>query len=144
MTITGAFDGAFATFFGGIVLTDNHARRILKRDRFSEDVVAVVHIPDRTIRKENLRRLDFGPIRPQVEAAFRLAERGEYFRAMDTNSGAYAAVLGGGEAAAVRARGAGALAAGISGPGPAIIALAERSELQPVQEALSEPASLVP
>src|SRR5207245_9558777 len=70
VTLTGAFDDACASFFGGIVLTDNHARRILKRDRFSEDVVAVVHIPDRTIRKENLRRLDFGPIRPQVEAAF--------------------------------------------------------------------------
>ena len=78
---------------------------------YGEDVVAVVHIPDRTIRKENLRRLDFGPIRPQVEAAFRLAERGEYFRAMDTNSGAYAAVLGVSEAPAVRTREAGALAA---------------------------------
>jgi len=143
VTLTGAFDDACASFFGGIVLTDNHARRILKRDRFSEDVVAVVHIPDRTIRKENLRRLDFGPIRPQVEAAFRLAERGEYFRAMDTNSGAYAAVLGVSEAPAVRAREAGALAAGISGTGPAIIALAERSDLEPVRDALAEPASVV-
>ncbi|HVG36407.1 MAG TPA: shikimate kinase [Thermoplasmata archaeon] len=143
VTLTGAFDDACASFFGGIVLTDNHARKILRRDRFSEDVVAVVHIPDRTIPKAALKRLDFGPIRPEVEAAYRLAERGEYFRAMEANSGAYAAVLGVSEAPAVRARKAGALAAGISGTGPAIIALAGRSEVEAVRAAMAEPASVV-
>ena len=143
VTLTGAFDDACASFFGGIVQTDNHARTILKRDRFPEGVVAVVHIPDRTILKAALKRLDFGPIRSEVEAAFRLAERGDYFRAMEANSRAYAPVLGVSEAPAIRAREAGALAAGISGTGPAIIALAERSEVEPVRDAMAEPASVV-
>lgn len=143
VTLTGAFDDACASFFGGIVLTDNLDRRILKRDRFSEDLIAVVHIPDRTIPKAALKRLDFGPIRPQVETAFRLAKRGEYFQAMEANSRAYASVLGVSEAPVVRAREAGALAAGISGTGPAMIALVERSEVEPVRDAMAEPGSMV-
>ena len=143
VTLTGAFDDACASFFGGIVLTDNQARGILKRDRFSDGIVAVLHIPNRTIPKASLRRTDFGAIRPQVETAFRLAERGEYFRAMEANSAAYASVLGVDEAPAVRAREAGALAAGISGTGPAIIALAERSAVEPVRLAMASAASAV-
>lgn len=143
VTLTGAFDDACASFFGGIVLTDNDARRILNRDRFSEDIVAVVQIPDRTIPKASLKHVDIGPIRPQVETAFRLAERGEYFRAMEANSAAYASVLEVDEGPAVRARQVGALAAGISGTGPAIIALAERSEVGPVRDTMAETASVV-
>ena len=143
VTLTGAFDDACASFFGGIVLTDNQARGIFKRDRFSDGIVAVVHSPDRTIPKASLKRADFGAIRPQVETAFRLAERGEYFRAMEANSRAYASILGVDEAPAVRAREAGALAAGISGTGPAIIALAERSAVEPVRLAMAGAASAV-
>src|SRR5437870_1695461 len=62
---------------------------------------------------------------------------------MEANSRAYAPVLGVSEAPAIRAREAGALAAGISGTGPAIIALAERSEVEPVRDAMAEPASAV-
>jgi shikimate kinase len=143
VTLTGAFDDACASFFGGIVLTDNHARRILKRDRFSEDLLAVVHIPDRTIPKAGLKHLDFRPIRPQVETAFRLAERGEYFPAMEANSRAYAPILAVDETPAVRAREAGALAAGISGTGPAIVALTETSEVEAVRAAMAGAASAV-
>src|SRR2546430_6559833 len=54
VTLTGAFDDACASLFGGNVLTDNHARSILQRDPFSAHVVAVVHIPGRSIRKEHV------------------------------------------------------------------------------------------
>jgi len=141
VTITGAFDDACASFFGGIVLTDNQARKILKTDRFAGDVVAIVHVPHRSIRKASLKGMDFGAIRPQVENAFRLAQHGEYFRAMEANSAAYASDLGVDEAPAIRAREAGALAAGISGAGPAIIALAKRSQVEPVRKAMEEGAS---
>lgn len=143
VTLTGAFDDACASFFGGIVATDNRSRSILKTDRFPDDVVAVVHLPDRTIAKASLRRLDFGVIRPQVETAFRLAQRGDYYRAMELNSAAYAAILGVDETPAIRAREAGALAAGISGTGPAIIALAEPSEVKSVRNAMAEADSRV-
>jgi len=143
VTLTGAFDDACASFFGGIVLTDNRSDTILRRDRFSDDLVAVVEVPARMIPKASLKGLDFASIRPQVEAAFRLAQRGDYLRAMEANSTAYAPVLGVDETPAVRARKAGAIAAGISGTGPAIIALVKPPHIEPVQKAMEESASEV-
>jgi len=141
VTITGAFDDACASFFGGIVSTDNRSDTILRRDRFPDDLIAVVEMPARKIPKASLKGLDFVSIRPQVEAAFRLAQRGDYFRAMEANSAAYAPVLGVDETPAVRARQAGAIAAGISGTGPAIIALVRPPHIEPVRKALEESAS---
>src|SRR3989475_277008 len=141
VTLTGAFDDACASFFGGIVSTDNRSDTILRRDRFPDDLIAVVEVPARKIPKASLKGLDFVSIRPQVEAAFRLAERGDYFRAMEANSAAYAPVLGVDETPAVRAREAGAIAAGISGTGPAIIALVRPPHIEPVRKALEESAS---
>ena len=141
VTLTGAFDDACASFFGGIVSTDNDSETVLGRDRFPEDLVAVVEVPARMIPKASLKGVDFASIRPQVEAAFRLAQRGDYFRAMEANSAAYASVLGVDEAPAVRVREAGAIAAGISGTGPAIIALVRPPHVEPVRKAMEESAS---
>jgi shikimate kinase len=143
VTITGAFDDACASLYGGICVTDNRGRRILALDRFPMDLLAVVQIPRRLIRKSDLKGFDFAGIRPAVEAAFHLALRGDYFRAIEANSAAYAPVLGIDETPAHRARAAGALAAGITGTGPAILALAKRDRAKPVQEAMEDGESEV-
>jgi shikimate kinase len=138
VTITGAFDDACAAFFGGIVVTDNGNRKLLVADRFPEGLVAVVQVPRRMITKPSLRDVDFSSIRPQVDEAFRLALRGDYFRAMEANSAAYAPVLGIDETPAVRARAAGATAAGITGAGPAIVALTKPGHVGAVHAALTD------
>ncbi len=143
VTITGAFDDACASFFGGIVVTDNRARKLLAADRFPEGLVAVVQIPQRAITKPSLRGIDFSSIRPRVEEAFRLALRGDYFRAIEVNSAAYAPLLGIDETPAIRARAAGAMAAGITGAGPAIVALVKPAYVDPVRKALDDGASEV-
>src|SRR5207247_1346730 len=94
VTITGAFDDACASLYGGICLTDNRTRRILAVDRFPMDLLAIVHIPRRRIRKLDLKGIDFAGIRPAVEAAFHLALRGDCFHAIDANSAACAPLLG--------------------------------------------------
>ncbi len=138
VTITGAFDDACATFFGGIVVTDNRSRKLLSADRFPEGLMAVVQVPRRMITKPSLKDKDFSSIRPQVEEAFRLAIRGDYFRAMEVNSAAYAPVLEVDESPAIRARAAGAVAAGITGAGPAIIALAKPAHVDAIQKAMAD------
>ncbi len=100
--------------------------------------MAVVQIPVRTIRKPSLRGTDFSVIRPQVEEAFRLALGGEYFRAIEANSAAYAPLLGVDEGPAIRARAAGAVAAGVTGTGPAIIALAKPGHVDAVRRAMGD------
>lgn len=143
VTITGAFDDASASLLGGICLTDNRDRRILARDRLPQDLVSVVWIPRRTIPKSSLKGIDFASIRPRVDDAFHLALRGDYFRAMELNSAAYAPVLGVDEAPASRARSAGAVAAGISGAGPAIVALSKLSRAEAVRKAMDDGESEV-
>lgn len=143
VTITGAFDDACASFFGGIAVTDNRARKLLASDRFPEGLVAVVRVPERTITKPSLRGKDFSSIRSQIEEAFQLSLRGDYFRAIELNSAAYAPLLGIDEAPAIRARAAGAMAAGVTGAGPAIIALAKPAHVDAVREAMLEGASEV-
>jgi shikimate kinase len=143
VTITGAFDDASASLLGGLCITDNRARRILALDRLPQDLVSVVWIPRRTIPKARLKGIDFRSIRPLVEEAFHLALRGDYFRAMELNSRAYAPLLGVDEAPAARARAAGAVAAGITGAGPAIVALAKLSRAEAVHKAMDDGESEV-
>ena len=143
VTITGAFDDACASFFGGIVVTDNKARKIMKVDRFPEGLMAVAQIPRRVITKPSLAAKDFSPIRSKVDEAYELALRGEYFRALELNSAAYAPVLDIDEAPARRARAAGAMAAGVTGAGPAILALVKPAHVDAVALALDDGESEV-
>lgn len=137
VTITGAFDDACASFFGVVAVTDNRTRRLLRTDRLMEGLVAVVQIPRRMITKPSLAGTDFSPIRARVEDAFKLALDGDYFHAMELNSAAYAKVLEVDETPAIRARAAGAVAAGITGAGPAIIALTKPTYVDAVARALA-------
>ncbi len=143
VTITGAFDDACASFFGGIVATDNRTRKLLVHDRFPEGLVAVVQVPERTITKPSLQGIDFVSIRPQIEEAFRLALSGDYFRALEVNSAAYAPLLGVDETPAIRARAAGAKAAGITGTGPSILALTQPAQQDVVRQAMDDGSSEV-
>jgi shikimate kinase len=102
-----------------------------------EGLVAVVQIPRRAITKASLAGKDFSPVRREVEEAFRLAMAGDYFHAMERNSAAYARVLEVDETPAIRARAAGAMAAGITGAGPAIIALTKPVHRDAVAKALA-------
>lgn len=138
VTITGAFDDACASLYGGVCITDNRDRRLLALDRFPSELVAVLYIPRRMIRKSDLQGTDFARIRSKVEAAFQLALRGDYFRALEANSEAYSPVLGIDESPAQRARAAGALAAGITGTGPAILALTKPDRVERVRRAMED------
>ncbi len=143
VTITGAFDDACASFFGGIVVTDNKSRKLEKTDRFRPDLMAVLHIPRRIITKASLAAIDFSSIRTKVDEAYRLALRADYLHALEANSAAYAPILGIDETPARRARAAGAVAAGVSGAGPAIIALVRPAHVDTVVRALEDGESEV-
>lgn len=136
VTITGAFDDAAACYLGGVVVTNNRSFTILGRGRMDPDLSVVIHVPERRITKASIKGLDFSPIRAKVEEAFDLAMKGSYMKAMELNSRAYAKVLDVPEDAVEAARKHGALAAGISGTGPATVALCSHTEASAVVRAL--------
>ena len=123
VTLTGAFDDAMACFAGGLVITDNSRRRILKRSRLEERARVLIHIPRSRRYSKDVDRQRLRPITSVVEAAHREALRGNYWLALTLNGAAYARALDLDSQAADRALEAGAIAAGLSGKGPAVAAI---------------------
>jgi len=137
VTVTGAFDDACASYFGGVVVTDNEKRRILRMEPFPEELRVVILVPSEKIRKKGVNVKRMKAMGSLVEAALELALRGDYLRAMTLNGLAYSASLGLSPEAAVRALEVGAAAAGLSGTGPATVALVPPEKVDEVVDAWS-------
>ncbi|SPC33580.1 Shikimate kinase [Candidatus Nitrosocaldus cavascurensis] len=124
VSITGAFDDACACYFGGIFVTDNHARRILKHERVDENVNVVILLP-MGIRRSDPMRLRHPLLVEHFNHAVRLAEDGRYWDAMILNGVLVSSLLSIPYNLVLDALEHGALAAGISGNGPAVTAITD-------------------
>ena len=133
VTVTGAFDDACGCHLGGLVVTDNETNRIVSiRDIDEYDVV--IHIPDGKTRKPSIQREMFEPIIKGMETAIECVHR-DPFKAMTLNGSMISSVLGGGSVAETALKN-GALAAGLSGTGPATAAIIERGKGKKLSEKL--------
>jgi len=140
VSVTGALDDAAASLLGGVVFTDNHARTLLRRERFDLCDRVVIAVPERMIRKSDLPKERMALYRPLAEEAFRLAWNGEYAKAMTLNSLIYGAALGLDQELSIKALRAGAIASGISGTGPAVASFVDAGTERTVAEALGKDA----
>ncbi|MEM3479148.1 MAG: shikimate kinase [Candidatus Bathyarchaeia archaeon] len=123
VTVTGAFDDACASYFGNIVITDNYGRKILKVFQPEGDYEVLIHVPP---LKAYTSKSDVGRMRiiaGEVRALHKMALGGDYWHAMTLNGLIYSAVLGYDAKIAIDALAAGAVAAGLSGKGPAVAAV---------------------
>jgi shikimate kinase len=137
VTLTGAFDDAVATMFGGAVLTDNENRSIVSWAELPPDLEVAFLVGDRKIHKDSLQREDFAPIQDRVEEAFQLARQGDVAGAINLNGRVYAPIVGVDNAPADAALAAGAWAAGMTGTGPAIAVVHTASATEAVLAALA-------
>lgn len=133
VTITGAFDDACASYFGGVVVTDNLKRRIIKRFKTSEglSVLFFVPTPKAYTSNSNVRRMK--KVAPLVREAFKKALGGKYWAALSLNGLIYSSTLGYDPSIAVDALAAGAIAAGLSGTGPAVAAVVAEEKADSVK-----------
>lgn len=134
-TVTGAFDDACASFFGGVIVTDNLERKILRRYEVGEDYRVLFLIPPRKAYTATTDVKRMRLIASQVEIAFKEALSGNYWHALTLNGLLYSATLGYDPKPALDALEAGALSAGLSGKGPATVALTSKEGLDAVMEA---------
>lgn len=137
VTITGAFDDASASYYGGIVVTDNKKRKILKRAKVSKDYCALFHVPSvkSYTAKVDLRRIR--KLASIAESAHRMALLGQYWEALTLNGLAHSIVLGWEPMISIDALDAGAVASGLSGKGPATVAIVKRSRASEVRSAMA-------
>lgn len=133
-TITGAFDDTCASFFGNGVVTDNVKRKVLRWIKL-DDLVVLFHVPPEKsyTYTSNVDRMKL--IAPEVEVAFKEALSGNYWTALTINGILYSAALGYDTSPAVKALEAGALASGLSGKGPATVAVSADNHVKEILDA---------
>ncbi|MEM2517447.1 MAG: shikimate kinase [Candidatus Bathyarchaeia archaeon] len=136
VTITGAFDDACASYLGGIVITDNFKRRIVKRFKAPENLKVLFHIPKAKVYTSSIKVEKLKTISPLVEIAYKEALKGNYWHALTLNGLLYSFALGYNPSIAMDALTAGAVAAGLCGKGPAMTAVVAEDKVDKVKEAL--------
>jgi shikimate kinase len=135
VTITGAFDDACASYFGGIVVTDNLKRRIVKRFEIAEDLAVLFYVPAKkayAVSSDVRRMKGVGSL---IKIAYKEALKGNHWVALTLNGLIYSSALGYNPSIAVDALMAGALAAGLSGTGPAVTAIVPDDKTDLVKDA---------
>jgi len=134
VTITGAFDDACASYFGGIVIADNVKRRIVKRFVISEDLTILFHIPTKktyTISSDVHRMKGVASL---VKIAYKEALKGNFWSALTLNGLIYSSALGYDPSIALDSLMSGALAAGLCGKGPSVTAVVPSEKVDLVKD----------
>jgi shikimate kinase len=137
LSATGAFDDALAGLRGGFVLTDNRRDSVISEARAPDDWTAVVYLPPGVHAPSPEWRSRFETKAVDGESVAELARAGRFPEAMRRNSDLVESVMGY-DYATLRARmhAAGAVAAGVSGLGPALAALVPRERQHEVVASL--------
>ena len=133
VTITGSFDDATASYFGGVVVTDNRNREFIVRERM-EDYPILIYMPNFYSKSGDSDANRMKLLAPLVETAFDFARNGDYFKALNLNGLIYSAILGFDSTIAIDALSAGAIASGLSGTGSAFVAVVEEDSIDDVKE----------
>lgn len=136
VTITGAFDDATASYFGGVTVTDNGARKILIKEPM-EELPVLVYMPNFISKSGSSDVNKMKLMAPLVETAFEIAKNKDYFKALNLNGLIYAAALGFDSSIAIEALNAGALASGLSGTGSSFVAICEEDKIDDIKDAWS-------
>ena len=135
VSLTGAYDDATACYFGGFTVTDNYSRRLILSEKAPENLSAIIFLPRNKARGDVLKLRNLSDI---FMDAFRLAEAGQYWKAMKLNGVLTSAALSSTYRPVMVALENGALSASISGNGPSIAALACGDRIEQIRRALSE------
>lgn len=133
VTVTGAFDDACASYFGGVVITDNMERRIVKRFEPAKTLAVLFYVPaEKTYTADSdVKRMK--TMASAVKLAYKEALNGNYWAALTLNGLIYSSALGYDSSPAVDALTAGALASGLSGTGPAVTAIVAEDKVDAVK-----------
>lgn len=134
VTMTGSFDDASASYYGGLVITDNTNRKLLVKKEFADKniLISMPKTPSLSgkVDKERIKLLA-----PLVETAFKKAYDGDYYNALNLNGLIYGTLLNFDNEIAIEALESGALASGLSGSGSSTVAIVDDENLDEVKDA---------
>ncbi|MCL4429355.1 MAG: shikimate kinase [Chloroflexi bacterium] len=136
VTVTGAFDDACASYFGGAVITDNLNREIIKQLPLPKDLVVLFHVPPQKAYTINTNVTRLQTVKPLVQIAYEKALEGKVWEALTLNGLIYSSASNLNTTIAIDALAAGAVAAGLCGKGPAVTAVVPNDKVDDVKAAL--------
>ncbi|NHV98698.1 MAG: shikimate kinase [Thaumarchaeota archaeon] len=137
VSATGAFDDASACLLGGMVVTNNFERKLIARRIVDNSLRVIILIPPGGMLSGRVDTSLFKPVEPLMRLAHRLALNGEEWLAMTLNGLAVSTALSLDAKPALEALKNGAIAAGVSGKGPAVAAVVRPQDVEEVGKALS-------
>ena len=132
VTITGSFDDATASYFGGVVVTDNKNREFIIKEKM-DDYQILVYMPNFYSKSGDSNPERMKLLAPLVETAFGFAKEKNYFKALNLNGLIYSATLGFNSSIAIDA-----LEAGLSGTGSSFVAVVDDESIDNVKESWSK------
>ena len=144
VTITGAFDDASASYYGGISVTNNLKREIIRRERWDGQNI-LIYMPDKKSPTAEADVARMKLLAPWVKLAFREVLKGNIYHALTLNGLLYCSALRFNPDIALDALEAGAVAAGLSGTGPSFIAITDEENSSQVEDVWkSYPGRVIP
>ena len=138
VTVTGAFDDACASYFGGVVVTDNLNRKVVLRTSLPEGISVLFHVPSAKSYTGNSDVNRLKAVAPMVKLAYKEALNGNFWNALSLNGIIYSSALGFDASVALDALNAGAVAAGLCCKGPAVTAVVSDDKIDQVKAALQK------
>lgn len=124
ISVTGAYDDSYASLLGGLVITSNYEGRLLGRYNVHDEYEVIIGIPGNSKKAINVEGLrGMSPLGIELS---RMIESGKWAQAMTINGLLVASANGYDPSPIVGAVREGAIAAGISGNGPAYFCILNR------------------
>jgi len=133
VTLTGAFDDACASYFGGLVVTDNLNCKLVRQESLAEDYSVLFQVPPKKTYTVNTDTSRLSALKPQIEASYNMALNGHHWEALILNGHCYSEALGFNTKIAIDALAAGARAAGLCGKGPTTTAVVSKDYIEQVK-----------
>ncbi len=138
VTVTGAFDDACASYFGGTLITDNLKRKIVKQLPLAGDLAVLFFVPPQKAYTADSDVARLQTVKPLVQVAYEQALTGHVWEALSINGLIYSAAQGYDTSIAIDALAAGAVSAGLCGKGPAVTAVTPKDKVDQVKCAMKK------
>ena len=134
VSITGAFDDACSCYYGGFNVTDNAKKKRIHFEKGPTNMTVIIFIP-KNRKRGNLKNLK--TLLSVFQNAWDLAKKTQYWDAMTINGLATSAILNSESKIITNLIEKGALAASISGNGPAIAAITKKENESNIRKIFS-------
>jgi len=146
-SITGAYDDASACLLGGFVLTYNPKFELIERRRVPTELgnIVVIRVPIGTVKFTGSidARKTYSPFKAESAKAFEYAQQNEIYLAMMLNSIVQSTALGYPFELLGNAVNEGASCVGVSGKGPAMVAICRSNKIADRIESLWSPGKRI-